>query len=117
MQYTLETFGESRSTSWAMEPFIGMSNERQCIPVTVHSCLVSVGQPIDSPMNGPAPRPWDIFAQPLSLFSNETRHVEVPHTASIKVLRSGRQRVCYVSDQRLLLLPSLLYVLFQAFLL
>ncbi|XP_062522491.1 protein SSUH2 homolog [Corticium candelabrum] len=62
--YTLETFGESRSTSWAMEPYMG--------------------QPIDTAMTGPAPGPWDISAEPRTLFNSESRHVEVPHTASIK---------------------------------
>ncbi|XP_065830372.1 protein SSUH2 homolog [Oscarella lobularis] len=62
--YTLETFAEGRGTSWAMEPY--------------------TGQPIDGPMNGPPPRPWDIQAQPLGLFQDEVRYIEVPHTASVK---------------------------------
>ena len=50
-------------------------------------CLsyVHAGQPIDTAMTGPAPGPWDISAEPRTLFNSESRHVEVPHTASIKV--------------------------------
>ncbi|XP_019618474.1 PREDICTED: protein SSUH2 homolog isoform X1 [Branchiostoma belcheri] len=62
--YTLETFAEGRSTAWAYEPF--------------------KGQPIDGPMNGPAPGPWDIQAQAPAMFQNFTQQVEVPHTASVK---------------------------------
>ncbi|KAK3102359.1 hypothetical protein FSP39_010777 [Pinctada imbricata] len=62
--YTLETFGEGRMTAWAYEPY--------------------TGQPIDGPQNGVAPAPWDIHAQPASLFTNSKQHFEVPHTASVK---------------------------------
>ena len=43
------------------------------------------GQPIDSPVNGPAPLPWDIPLQPPQMFSDFKTAVEVPHTANIKV--------------------------------
>ncbi|KAJ8301231.1 hypothetical protein KUTeg_020218 [Tegillarca granosa] len=69
--YTLETFCEGRSTSWAYEPF--------------------TGQPIDTPMNGPAPGPWDIQAQPAKMFQNSKTEVEVPHTASVKIRCSSCQ--------------------------
>ncbi|XP_041347179.1 protein SSUH2 homolog isoform X2 [Gigantopelta aegis] len=76
--YTLETYGEARSTTWAYEPF--------------------TGQPIDGPHCGPAPGPWDIAAQPPGMFQNSKVEVEVPHTASVKpchqCLASGRIR-CY----------------------
>ena len=61
----METFGEGRSTSWAFDPYSG--------------------QPIDGPMNGPAPGPWDIQASPPQLFTNQKTEIEVPHTASVKV--------------------------------
>ncbi|WAR26710.1 SSUH2-like protein [Mya arenaria] len=63
--YTLETFGEARSTTWAYDPY--------------------TSQPIDGPQNGPAPGPWDIQAAPPSMFQNQQSHIEVPHTASVKV--------------------------------
>ncbi|KAH3785681.1 hypothetical protein DPMN_163775, partial [Dreissena polymorpha] len=62
--YTLETFGEARSTTWAYEPYIG--------------------QVIDGPHNGPAPGPWDIPATPPAVFQNQKTSIEVPHTASVK---------------------------------
>ncbi|KAK6176096.1 hypothetical protein SNE40_014446 [Patella caerulea] len=74
--YTLETFGEGRTTAWAYEPFIG--------------------QTIDVPQNGPAPGPWDIQAQPGALFQNGKIEIEVPHTAGVKpcheCLATGRIR-------------------------
>ncbi|KAK3584315.1 hypothetical protein CHS0354_027440 [Potamilus streckersoni] len=62
--YTLETFGEGRASSWAYEPYRG--------------------QPIDGPMNGPAPGPWDIQMNAPAMFSNTRQFLEVPHTASVK---------------------------------
>lgn len=62
--YTLETFGEARVTSWAYVPY--------------------TGQPIDGPHNGHPPGPWDIQAQPPTLFVNQKTEIEVPHTASVK---------------------------------
>lgn len=50
-----------------------------------HFDLLS-GQPIDSPVNGPAPLPWNIPAQPQQMFSDFQTKLEVPHTANIKVL-------------------------------
>ncbi len=66
LQYTLETFTEGRSTAWAYEPFRG--------------------QPIDGPMNGPAPLPWDIPVHVSDKFMKKAQKLEVPHTASIKVI-------------------------------
>lgn len=62
--YILESFTEARSTKWENVPF--------------------KGQPIDGPQNGPAPGPWDIVSNPLDLFQDEIRKMEVPHTASVK---------------------------------
>ncbi|XP_052285249.1 protein SSUH2 homolog [Dreissena polymorpha] len=62
--YTLETFGEARSTAWAYEP--------------------NTGQVIDGPHNGPAPGPWDIQATPPAVFQDQKTFIEVPHTASVK---------------------------------
>ena len=44
-----------------------------------------LGQPIDSPVNGAAPQPWDIIAQPPEMFDDHETKLEVPHTANIKV--------------------------------
>ncbi|XP_062589397.1 protein SSUH2 homolog, partial [Saccostrea cucullata] len=64
LHYTLESYGEGRSTCWAYEPYSG--------------------QPIDGPQNGPAPGPWDIQASPQTMFQNSEQTFEVPHTASVK---------------------------------
>lgn len=42
------------------------------------------GGSIDGPMNGPAPRPWDIMAAPTKEFVNSFIKIEVPHTAFVK---------------------------------
>jgi len=62
--YSLTSFCESRKTEWKFEPYRG--------------------QPIDSPVNGPAPPPWAIPAQPPQMFSDFQTKIEVPHTANIK---------------------------------
>lgn len=56
-----------------------------------------LGQPIDGPHNGPAPGPWDIIAQPPTLFQNQKTEIEVPHTASVKVCTRSfwRNNFCY----------------------
>ena len=46
---------------------------------------VNTGQIIDGPHNGPAPGPWLVDVKPARMFSPSTTHVEVPHTASVKV--------------------------------
>ena len=46
-------------------------------------CLVA-GQAIDGPLNGPAPPPWNILAQPGQMFHDHEKLFEVPHTASVK---------------------------------
>ena len=45
----------------------------------------NIGQLIDGPQNGPAPGPWYIASQPNQLFQDHEKHLEVPHTASIKM--------------------------------
>ena len=47
--------------------------------------LISSGGPVDGPMNGPAPLPWDIPAVAAVKFKDEKRRIEVPHTAYVKV--------------------------------
>ncbi|XP_059150493.1 protein SSUH2 homolog isoform X2 [Physella acuta] len=62
LHYTLETFGEGRSTKWTCKPYMG-----EGLVVT-----------------GPPPGPWDIQAQPPQMFQTSKVKVEVPNTASIK---------------------------------
>ena len=50
------------------------------------------GQHIDGPQNGPAPQPWDIVSQPDKMFTPQETHIEVPHTASVKVKMLFKQR-------------------------
>ncbi|XP_070536454.1 protein SSUH2 homolog [Ptychodera flava] len=63
LHYELETFTEARSTSRVHEPHYG--------------------GPVDGPMNGIAPGPWQIDVQPDGLFSNHTKFTEVPHTSTV----------------------------------
>ncbi|XP_068720773.1 protein SSUH2 homolog [Montipora capricornis] len=62
--YSLTSFCESRKTEWKFEPY--------------------QGQPIDSPVNGPAPLLWDLPVQPPQMFADHETEIEVPHIANIK---------------------------------
>lgn len=62
--YKLESYCESRSTSWKFDPYWG--------------------QQIDGPQNGPAPPPWSIPVSLTQFFKPQEAYVEVPHTASVK---------------------------------
>ena len=53
--------------------------------ILTEKCFHS-GQPIDGPHMGPAPLPWDIAVNPGDKFIKKTVKLEVPHTASVKVL-------------------------------
>ena len=55
-------------------------------PSHIHISLYFAGQPIDSPVNGAAPLPWNIPAYPPQMFSDFQTKMEVPHTANIKVI-------------------------------
>jgi hypothetical protein len=60
--YTLETFGERRSTKWSSMPYSGE-------PIMV---------------TGSPPGPWDIQVQAPQMFVTSTMDAEVPNTASVK---------------------------------
>eukprot|EP00128_Syssomonas_multiformis_P004748 Colp12_sorted_trinity150504_noHs@9960 len=62
--YSLETYTEARRADWVHEPYRGT--------------------PIDGPQNGPAPGPWDIYSVPDTMFVNQTKFFEVPHTAYVR---------------------------------
>ena len=47
-----------------------------------------LGFPVDGPANGPAPMPWDVMVKIPPMFQDSTCEVEVPHTASVKVVRN-----------------------------
>ncbi|XP_057376317.1 protein SSUH2 homolog isoform X2 [Daphnia carinata] len=68
--YEIQTFTEKRETSWAFMP---------------HG-----GGEVDGPRCGPAPRPWDIPADPTDLFRSEMKVLQVPHTASVKTCHRCR---------------------------
>ncbi|XP_035689218.1 protein SSUH2 homolog [Branchiostoma floridae] len=67
--YTLETFSEKRWTESAFEPFTG-----QCV---------------DSTEYGTPPGNWEVPQKPPALFQEETRSVELPHTASVRPCHIG----------------------------
>ena len=66
LQYMLETFYEERTTIWHQEP-------------------CTKNQHIDGVQNGSPPSAWDIEVAEPTVFQPKEIHVEVPHTASIKV--------------------------------
>ncbi|XP_064472971.1 protein SSUH2 homolog isoform X1 [Ornithodoros turicata] len=74
--YTLETFTEKRQTSWCFEPYNG--------------------GPVDGPLEGTAPGPWDVSVPTPVSFQSHVASVEVPHTASVKTCHTcggvGRKR-------------------------
>ena len=60
-----------------------------------YCCDAVSGGVLDTPANGPAPLPWDIQVSPPEKFQNATVHVEVPHTASVKVCLPQKLTVCF----------------------
>ncbi|KAK2821500.1 hypothetical protein Q7C36_020843 [Tachysurus vachellii] len=62
-RYRLETFTESRKTEWASKPYEGQT-------LTAFTQI--------------APNPWEVPVQPPTMFTNTTKDVEVPNTASVK---------------------------------
>ena len=65
LQYILETYSEARSTGYKYEPYRGGS--------------------VDGPQNGSPPLPWQIMCVPDQHFQNQTKKIEVPHTATVQV--------------------------------
>ncbi|KAJ8260320.1 hypothetical protein GJAV_G00179620 [Gymnothorax javanicus] len=63
-RYRLESYTESRTSSWEFEPF---SN-----------------QLVDGPEFGVSPPPWDIAVEKPSLFTDACRNVRVPHSSFVK---------------------------------
>ncbi|KAL8592646.1 hypothetical protein ACOMHN_026576 [Nucella lapillus] len=63
LHYTLETFAEARSTGYKTVPYRG--------------------GPVDGPQNGQAPPPWAIPCEADSLFRDQTKLIEVPHTSFV----------------------------------
>ncbi|KAG5836579.1 protein SSUH2 homolog [Anguilla anguilla] len=90
-RYRLETFTEARATEWAHEQYNG--------------------QPVNA-YTQPAPGPWDIQVQPPAHFQEQSTHVMVPYTSSVKecheCLGQGREpctecagagnKVCWVCN-------------------
>ncbi|XP_077993831.1 protein SSUH2 homolog [Glandiceps talaboti] len=64
LHYELETYTEQRYTNRVYQPYYG--------------------GPVDGPMNGIPPGPWQIDIQPSQLFSDHTKLAEVPHTSSLR---------------------------------
>ncbi|XP_046577132.1 protein SSUH2 homolog isoform X1 [Haliotis rubra] len=72
LHYTLETYTEFRSTGYVSEPYRGGF--------------------VDGPENGPPPPPWAIPCNADSLFLDQQKLIEVPHTATV--------RPCHACDAR-----------------
>ena len=62
------------------------------VPLLVINKLIMIssfscqGQPIDGPHNGPAPPPWSIPVQQPPPFQATVIFLEIPHTATVKVI-------------------------------
>lgn len=56
------------------------------IVYTVLKLLILIGQPIDGPHYGPPPTPWQVQIYPQQNFKDSTASIEVPHTATVKVI-------------------------------
>lgn len=62
--YTLETYGEKRTTSWQEKPH-------------------NQGDPCDGPENGTPPGPWDMTCVCRELWKNQCVNLETPHTSVV----------------------------------
>ncbi|XP_042185722.1 protein SSUH2 homolog isoform X2 [Oncorhynchus tshawytscha] len=63
-RYRLETYTESRSSAWEMEPF--------------------TGQVVDGPQYGMSPPPWDVPVQQPQRYIDVILKVRVPHSSFVK---------------------------------
>ncbi|XP_028969729.1 protein SSUH2 homolog isoform X5 [Esox lucius] len=63
-RYRLETYTESRSSAWEMEPY--------------------TGQVVDGPQCGRSPPPWDVPVQQPQRYTDVTLKVRVPHSSFVK---------------------------------
>jgi len=68
--YELQSFCEKRETNWTYAPHKGID--------------------IDSATSGRAPLPWEVEEPPLSMFKDEVRVVNVPHTGVVKTCHKCR---------------------------
>lgn len=72
LHYTLETFGEGRTTKPKRVPYMG--------------------GPVDGPENGPPPPPWAIPCQPNQMFTTHVIKIDVPHTSVVLPCNHCKQR-------------------------
>ncbi|KAM8867691.1 protein SSUH2 homolog [Synchiropus splendidus] len=64
-RYRLETYTETRASTWQCEPYNG--------------------QPVDGPQCGPSPPPWDVPVMMPARYQDVVEKVRVPHTSFVKV--------------------------------
>ncbi|XP_054906134.1 protein SSUH2 homolog [Poeciliopsis prolifica] len=64
-RYRLETYTETRTSAWQLEPYNG--------------------QAVDGPQYGASPPPWDIPVSPPQMYSNRVEKIRVPHSSFVKV--------------------------------
>ncbi|KAM7006339.1 protein SSUH2 homolog isoform 2-T2 [Tautogolabrus adspersus] len=85
-RYRLETYTETRTSSWQFEPYNG--------------------QPVDGPQYGVSPAPWDIPVVLPERFTDRVEQFRVPHSSFIKVCHKchgcGRTRCgsCFGKGQK-----------------
>ncbi|CAL8383610.1 unnamed protein product [Boreogadus saida] len=64
-RYWLETYTETRTSSWACEPFSG--------------------QTVDGPQYGLSPPPWEVPVSPPQRYEDQVQMTRVPHSSFVKV--------------------------------
>ncbi|XP_048210976.1 protein SSUH2 homolog [Perognathus longimembris pacificus] len=74
-RYRLETFSESRISEWTFQPFANHA--------------------VDRPQRGASPGVWDMEVQMPPMFQEDTRRLQVPHSALVKDCHKCHGRGCY----------------------
>lgn len=60
----------------------------------------------------PPPQPWDIMVQPVAMFKDEVRLIEIPNTAQVEVLLSDFTKVFF---RTLICLYNIIYILLDVY--
>ncbi|CAL8337766.1 unnamed protein product [Merluccius merluccius] len=82
-RYWLETYTESRTSTWQFEPFCG--------------------QQVDGPQFGVSPPPWEILVSPPQRYTDQVQKARVPHSSFVKMCHKcngcGRTRCTHCSGR------------------
>lgn len=82
-RYSLETYTETRTSSWKFEPFYG--------------------QAVDGPQYGVSPPPWEVLVSPPDRYSDQVQMIPVPHSSFVKMCHQcngcGKTRCTHCSGR------------------